>query len=128
MSLNKKTLSADGADGSFSSDSSSSFHDDEGSGFPTSEDTSRSGASKHSTSSGLQIGFHNKPNNNNKELYGNQGDLLWKALVVTLLVLIGTAAGFVFLYGLIEGDLETTALVSRLVLVLVLVRLRHFSN
>lgn len=45
-------------------------------------------------------------------LYGSEGDLLWKALVVTLLTMIGTAAGFVYLYGLIQGDVETTAKVS----------------
>jgi hypothetical protein len=75
-------------------------------------DMSRSGsrASRSNSGSGPIIGFGKAVNN--KEMYGSQGDLLWKALVVTLLVLIGTAAGFVFLYGLIEGDVETTNLVS----------------
>ena len=48
------------------------------------------------------------------DVYGSEGDLLWKALVVSLLTMIGTAAGFVFLYGLIEGDVETTSKVSLL--------------
>lgn len=46
------------------------------------------------------------------DLYGSEGDLLWKALVISLLTMIGTAAGFVYLYGLIQGDLDTTGKVS----------------
>jgi len=44
-----------------------------------------------------------------ENMYGAEGDLLYKGLVVALLVMIGIAAGFVFLYGLISGDLSSAA-------------------
>jgi hypothetical protein len=109
LDMSQKRMSEDDDDASLSLEGSQ-FRDE--SVFPT--DMSRSGVSSNSrstsNSSGPHVGFGKA--SNNKEMYGNQGDLLWKALVVTLLVLIGTAAGFVFLYGLIEGDVQTTNLVS----------------
>ena len=61
-----------------------------------------------SSGSGPTIGFGKK----NESVYGDKGDLLWKTLVVTLLLFIGTAAGFVYLYGLVLGDVQSTNLVS----------------
>ena len=44
----------------------------------------------------------------------NGGDLVWKALMVLLLGLIGAAAGFAYIYGLVSRDEKVTAKVSLL--------------
>ncbi|CAB9500970.1 Receptor-type guanylate cyclase gcy [Seminavis robusta] len=70
------------------------------------------------TQSGMETGSRGSGSNSSKpllrwnkgvegDMYGAEGDLLWKALVVTLLTMIGTAAGFIYLFGLIEGDVQT---------------------
>ena len=41
------------------------------------------------------------------------GDIIWKSLIVVLLSLIGAAAGFAFLYGLITRDQLVTEKVRR---------------
>ena len=77
------------------------FHDE-----PVSIATSHSKRSMLDSSNNNQQGLTMRKK---EDLYGSEGDLLWKALVITLLTMIGTAAGFVYLYGLIQGDVETTA-------------------
>ena len=114
MSLSHSSSSSSSNDGASGVDDvhSTSSLMIQGDRFYDETPSSRSGSrhSRRSTKSKRQEERRKK----RQGIYGSEGDLLFKGLVVSLLVMIGTAAGFVFLFGLIQGDLETTEKVRRL--------------